>query len=583
MDKTMHAIVVQVFIFSSFLFTDVKSDHIICNANTTHSCDISTNNLTCIEDGNCLIECNGPNACSSFESINCAKHGDCIVKCNGTYACNMPSSGAINCPLAPHSCTIECDGDYACGYGIGAQYNSITQKPNTGGDFTVRCLPPSIRSCYSGSFMCPSAPYTCNISCFGCKDAPSINARVSAGLTLDCVAGGSCRYPYVYCPLENYPCVVTLNSDSRDAWIVGGGGDLVLELSQYASQGVYHCPTNAICNITCTGDCLRAASSIDATNSSELNFIVATAERMTDTYRIIDIWCPYNGKRDLPNCNIIVSNSNGSISLNNIRFNAVQGVNDLTFICDHKAYEGNCAYFDSSSAPNVACLEDYSEECTLATYGYNTTPNAWHCTDPSSVCNDYLLPTAFPTASPTAYPTDASSNPTKYPSLDPTVDPTKPRSAAVDDTISSTMTRDENIEDDKPKTMFELPIFYVIVAVSSICCVFCVCVLLYQIQLRKKTKAKTNIDSLSQVHHDQSHHVQKVTNPHHSMEGDKAIDEGNHVAQNLEGAMPNTPGDSVCEPETLMTTDVYDTKGQYDIQPDEFVVKGDDEENTTIQ
>eukprot|EP01083_Nonionella_stella_P186592 683535_1 len=122
MDKTMHAIVVQVFIFSSFLFTDVKSDHIICNANTTHSCDISTNNLTCIEDGNCLIECNGPNACASFESINCAKNGDCTVQCNGTSACRMPWPGAINCPLAPHVCTIECDGDCACSESIGAHY-----------------------------------------------------------------------------------------------------------------------------------------------------------------------------------------------------------------------------------------------------------------------------------------------------------------------------------------------------------------------------------------------------------------------------------------------------------------------------
>eukprot|EP01083_Nonionella_stella_P297549 1010340_1 len=140
----------------------------------------------------------------------------------------------------------------------------------------------------------------------------------------------------------------------------------------------------------------------------------------------------------------------------------------------------------------VVCLGDYSEECTLAPYDRQ-------CTDPSSICNDYVLHTAFPTASPTYAPYNPTFYPsnrksatyTDYSSFSPTFYPTKPRSAAVAETISSTTKHvddDENIQENKPKTMFEFSlIFYVIVAVSSTCCVVCVCFLLYQIQLSKNT------------------------------------------------------------------------------------------------
>eukprot|EP01084_Bolivina_argentea_P039065 72208_1 len=393
----------------SLLQLSIEADHIICN--TTHPC---TEAVACAEDGDCLIECIGDYACNEIDSMACAKNGSCVIRCNGLYACN---NGNFICGNAPHTCTVECEGAYAC---ADHWFNGFT-----GGNFVVECILPDISSdggdvCQWGTVNCPSAPYTCNVTCYGCY-LLDIKAQASGGLTVHSLDGGDHRYADIYCPTGNYPCVITMNAYFRDGRIWGGGGDLVLEMDGSMSQSSIYCPTDAACNITCTaGGCMDSCSALDARAATVLNLRIATNISVAggDCSSWQWIKCPVDEIGASRNCNFFVSSANGLIDLTNIKIHAVEGVHDLRFICDNA--DGNCTYFgDASHTPRIYCLEDYSAgDCVL-----NRTPidNEWKCVSNASICNTYLLPTPVPTQSPTTFPTF----PTAFPSAQPTVDPTR--------------------------------------------------------------------------------------------------------------------------------------------------------------
>eukprot|EP01083_Nonionella_stella_P161116 527344_1 len=395
----------------SLIQRSIKADHILCN--TTHPCaTVGINNITCAEDGDCLIECIGDSVCYGL-AISCARSGDCFVHCNGTNACY--ESPGITCPDAPYSCTVECEGIKACyetPIGSGSWY-----PPNPGGNLVVRCLGPERATCEWNYFVCPSAPYTCNITCFGCYDVPTILGQDSGGVIVDCsFPAGDCRYGEIYCPTGDYPCVVSLRGgwNFRDGQIYGGGGPLLLDMDSAASQAYLYCPTNAECNITCVSPaCLSSGTFIDARPSSVLNFFIETSEQMTSSSSTSEIYCPADVIGGSQNCNIYVSNPQGFVTLTEVEFWAVEGIHDLNFICDHENAT-NCTYFNASDAPIVKCLEDYSTSCTLGLYPVNATPSAvdWRCTDNTSICNTYMLPTPDPSADPTMEPTGETQSPT---------------------------------------------------------------------------------------------------------------------------------------------------------------------------
>eukprot|EP01083_Nonionella_stella_P161115 527343_1 len=395
----------------SLIQRSIKADHILCN--TTHPCaTVGINNITCAEDGDCLIECIGDSVCYGL-AISCARSGDCFVHCNGTNACY--ESPGITCPDAPYSCTVECEGIKACyetPIGSGSWY-----PPNPGGNLVVRCLGPERATCEWNYFVCPSAPYTCNITCFGCYDVPTILGQDSGGVIVDCsFPAGDCRYGEIYCPTGDYPCVVSLRGgwNFRDGQIYGGGGPLLLDMDSAASQAYLYCPTNAECNITCVSPaCLSSGTFIDARPSSVLNFFIETSEQMTSSSSTSEIYCPADVIGGSQNCNIYVSNPQGFVTLTEVEFWAVEGIHDLNFICDHENAT-NCTYFNASDAPIVKCLEDYSTSCTLGLYPVNATPSAvdWRCTDNTSICNTYMLPTPYPSADPTVEPTVETQSPT---------------------------------------------------------------------------------------------------------------------------------------------------------------------------
>eukprot|EP01084_Bolivina_argentea_P292284 502448_1 len=432
---------VRGFIFSFLMLKLIKADHIICNS--THPCDTSLSTIACIEDGDCLIECIGANACSSFQTIHCANNGACTVRCNGSYACsNDTHNVGIGCPYAPHSCTIECQGNRACN----ARYHGSTigqesKGWNYGGDLTVLCLgdPTSDTPCWlmDTYISCPDAPYSCNVTCVGRCYKIDIGGSSSGAVTVNILPGHTFLEGEIWCSSHwlKYPCHVTIDSPfgtNSGSWgkIIAGTGDLTARVNDMGNPGCRFCSRIGcdeqfmVCNITCTGACLNGEGDISAQWAAELNLFIETSNPLAISDRA-DITCPKNdGFGATQNCNIYVSTPQGSVDFTNVDIRAVEGIHDLKFICNQD--DGNCTF---SVAPTLYCVSYSSQSCTLGLYPSNSTPIEWRCTE-GSTCDTYLLPTYSPTA--------FTANPTNGPTLNPTRDPTRDPTT-IEPTIDPTL------------------------------------------------------------------------------------------------------------------------------------------------
>eukprot|EP01083_Nonionella_stella_P026823 73860_1 len=409
-----------------------RTDHITCgDVMQGQPCNISSTDITCIDDGDCLIDCIGDYICHNthFNSINCANNGHCMVKCIGQGACeDMP----INCPPSPYSCTIECEGDQACYRGtIGDG-----QQANIGGDLVARCIGDWFGVCMGFKFVCPSAPSTCNITCWMCAGIDVISTD-SGGLFFNGLIGGTQEMAVINCPSGNYPCVTTSGGT-----INGGGSDLVVELRQITS-GIFteiHCPSDAACNFTCTVEGCLDDTLIYATSSSMLNLVIAISSQVY-TSGTTGIWCPNSSVG--ATCNIFVSSSNGLVDLRDLHIHVEGDINDIALICDYSQYDRNCTYFDSMSAPIMHCLGDSSwlprYECIPVPYGPPNSLQCCQCTNASSICNPNTYITTFPTTTePTYYPTASTNYPTSSTNSTTTIT-NDPTSAVTRVTIETKM------------------------------------------------------------------------------------------------------------------------------------------------
>eukprot|EP01083_Nonionella_stella_P304629 1059493_1 len=327
--------------------------------------------------------------------------------------------------------------------------------------------------------------------------------------------------------------------------------------------------------ICCRGELSCAAEYVEHTSERQQLIVSAKESFESSSLNVIgDLFCSGAHSSRFSLINRVARNSYcvGTSSCKEITINLIEG-NMSCF--GHKSCQlstiytsgnGNRPYFyllGFQSAQNATFYCKENDECFVICAGFESC--LWtnltcggHC---NVECNEYsacpIVQSSNASRSPSAF---SRSETTKHPTNTPYGSATNPSfkplsEGRVNDFVSTIKDTDDGdkINGNKPKTIFSFSwIWYSIVALSTVTfCIVCLCIL-----CRKKSKAKRNIEILSQppgvIEYDAKHVV----------EVDKTSGE-----PNLELAEENTRGEgSVSEHQGEMDNNdtMYTTKGHDD-------------------